>query len=122
MIINLIPVIWLTQGTAPLALAVQGDVLSVNGQLFDLSVIPDGSTLPDAGKASGCLYLTGNIERTGGELHVTLRMPVSDNPTPAQAYPEPLRITADGPVHLPADDPDNDGLTATQIWEARNAD
>lgn len=101
----------------PLAVSKSGQELIVNGEAYDFSVIPDGSELPHADKATGCWHFHGPIRREDGDLHITLRMPISDRPTQSQAFPEPIHVTDDGPVHLPADDPDLDGKTAQEIYD-----
>lgn len=85
----------------PLNLRKQGDTLTVNGVDYDLSVIPDGATLPNAEDATGCWYFTGSIERIDGELHLTLKFPVADDAPYEQRFPEPIYVTDDGEVQLP---------------------
>ena len=80
-----------------------GDTLTVNGQAFDFSVIPDGATLP-AG-AVACEYLSLHpIERIDGVLHLTLRYPIY--PTEAHCvYGTTLLVDpANGPLELYPDD------------------
>ena len=45
-------------------LSVAGDVLTVNGEDFDFSGVPDGATLPRG--AVACDWLASDVERTGG--------------------------------------------------------
>ena len=100
MIINLLALPQLDT-RAPLIVAKQGDTLNINGDDFDLSVIPDGATLPDAEQATGCWYFTDKIERIDGGLHLTLKFPVVDNAPYEQRFPEPIHVTDDGEVQLP---------------------
>ena len=79
------------------------DVLTINGETLDLSALPDGATLP-AGAVS-CEWITGPIERIDGEIHLTLILPHGANPSPSVAFPEPITVTADGPITLPGDEP-----------------
>lgn len=80
----------------------QGDTLIINGESYDLSVIPDGATLPDAGQATGCDLIVGSIERIDGVLHITLLLPYSTMPQPQSVlFPEPIHATQDGPITLP---------------------
>lgn len=120
--IELSPVACLTgaRTLSPLRLEKTADGIVVNDETFDLSVIPDGATLPDAAKATGCKYFTGAIEHMDGELHLTLLLPHSDRPTQAQAFPEPLTVTQDGPIPLPTDEPDLDGKTAQEVYDAHH--
>jgi hypothetical protein len=76
-----------------------GDALTINGDAFDFSIIPDGATLPAS--ATDCPFLTGDIERVAGDLHLTLLLPHGPNPPQAVAFPEPIINPADGPLELP---------------------
>lgn len=76
-----------------------GDVLTINGTAFDFSVIPDGATLPAS--AVACEYITGDIERIGGVLHLVLVLPVGPDASQAANFPEPLINTADGVLEFP---------------------
>lgn len=78
-----------------------GDTLTINGDVLDLSALPDGSTLP-AG-AVACAWIVGPVARIGGVLHLTLLLPHGPDPSPAVAYPEPIIVTEDGPVPVPRD-------------------
>lgn len=104
--ITLIPI----RSDATLALHRAGDVLTINGDALDLSVIPDGATLPAAAVASE--WLAAPISRTGGVLHLTLLLPHGwiPDPAPPEAsvvlFPEPIVVTEDGPVVLPSWSPE----------------
>lgn len=76
-----------------------GDVLTINGDTLDLSAIPDGATVEDAGTLHA--FLAGMIERIDGEIHLTLVLPHRANPPGAVAFPQPITVTADGPISLP---------------------
>lgn len=54
------------------------DTLTINGIAYDFSVIPDGATLPTS--AVDCEYITGNVERINGVLHISLILPHGPNP------------------------------------------
>lgn len=84
-----------------LTVAKQGDVLTINGDQIDLSVIPDGATLP-AGAISN-EWIAGPVERIGGVLHVTLLLPHGPNPSQSVAFPEPVTVTSDGAIAVPHD-------------------
>jgi len=88
-----------TRSDAPLSISKQGDALTINGVTYDFSVIPDGATLPAS--AVDCEYITGNVERINGALHITLLLPHGPNPSQAVAFPEPLMNPADGVLELP---------------------
>lgn len=86
-----------------LALSKAGDVLTINGAAYDLSSVPDGGTLP-AGSVP-CDWIVGDIDRIGGELHLTLILPLGPPPwSDTVAHPEPITVTADGPIALPTGD------------------
>lgn len=62
----------------PLQASVDGDVITINGDKIDLSVIPDGYRLP-ASAVGNKFFLEGSndyVERVDGELEFTLRLPV----------------------------------------------
>lgn len=97
MIIKLIPV----RMDETLAVSRSGDVLTVNGETFDFSQLPEGAALPHQSIASD--HFAGPVERISGEVHLTLRLPHGANPSREVAFPQPITVTADGPVMLPAD-------------------
>lgn len=91
------------QREGTLMLQKEGDVLAVNGEMFDFSPMGPGDTLPVAAITS--TWFVADVERTtAGELVLTVRLPIGADPTHEQAYPEPLLNVADGPVPLPTDE------------------
>lgn len=82
-----------------LAMARAGDVLTINGEAFDLSGIPEGASLPAS--AVKTPWLTGEIHRQDGQLVLTVIMPHGANPPRDVAFPEPLLDVPDGPIQLP---------------------
>ena len=82
-----------------LTLARSGDTLVVNGDAVDLSVVPDGATLPASAIDND--WIVGKVERIGGVLHLTLILPHGPNPSQAVAFPEPISVTNNGPVAVP---------------------
>lgn len=76
-----------------------GDALTINGAEFDFSGIPDGATLP--ADAVDCEFIAGDVERIGGELHLTLLLPHGSNPSHAVAFPTPIANPPDGQLELP---------------------
>jgi hypothetical protein len=82
-----------------LSVSKQGDTLTINGTVFDFSVIPDGATLPAS--AVDCDYLTGNIERIAGVLHLSLILPTGPDATEAANFPAPIINPANGVLELP---------------------
>ncbi|SCW88666.1 hypothetical protein [Pseudomonas sp. NFACC05-1] len=76
-----------------------GDVLTINGEDFDLSPIGDGDTLPREAIAS--IWFAGPVDRIEGELVLTLLFPNPWNYSQEQAFPAPLENVPNGPVALP---------------------
>lgn len=79
-----------------------GDVLTLNGEDFDFGPLPEGATLP--AEAIDSEWIIGPVSRIAGELHLTLRLPHGPNPSQAVAFPEPIHVTEDGQIPLPADE------------------
>lgn len=98
MIINLSPVF--SDKVETLDLLVQGEVITVNGEEFDFSVLPYGYTLPaDAIESS---WFTGPVVRDhAGCLSVIIRFPHPYDADETLRFPEPVIVTKDGPVDLP---------------------
>lgn len=84
---------------AALAVSKSGDALTINGEVFDFSVIPDGATLPAAATGSG--FFAGDISRVAGQLIFTLILPHGANPSAAVSFPAVLDNPPDGPLELP---------------------
>lgn len=84
-----------------LTVARHGDIVTINGDILDLSAIPDGATLP--AEAISNPWIGGPVERIDGVLHVTLVLPHGENPSQAVAFPDPITLTGDGPVTVPHD-------------------
>jgi len=82
-----------------LSVSKQADTLTINGIAYDLSVVPDGATLPAS--AVDCAFVTGDIERIDGDLHLTLILPHGPSPSHAAAFPEPMINPPDGLLELP---------------------
>lgn len=85
-----------------LTLVKTGDTLTINGELLDLSVIPEGATLPDAHDVHP--LLVGTISREAGEIELTFILPHGPNPSQATAFPESITVTEDGPIAVPSDE------------------
>lgn len=88
-----------TRAEAPLTLHRAGGVLTVNGEDFDFSAIPEGATLPR--EAVACDWLASDITRTGGVLQLTITLPHGANAPVETRFATPITLTADGPVSLP---------------------
>ena len=51
-----------------------GDVLTINDVDYDFGPLPDGATLPS--DAIDCPWIMGPVERVGGQLNLTLLLPI----------------------------------------------
>lgn len=95
MIITLLPV----RMDADLTLHRRGDVLTLNGRDIDLSALPEGASLPS--ETLDCPWISGPVRREGGRLSVPVLLPHGPDAPQEMLFPEPLLLTADGPVPLP---------------------
>lgn len=77
------------------------DRLRINSELFNFAPLAEGNTIP-AG-AIPCEWIVGSVERIDGEVCLTLVLPHGANPSAAVAFPEPITVTEDGPIAVPAD-------------------
>jgi hypothetical protein len=83
----------------PLTLSRNGDALTLNGEVFDFTPLPEGATLPHEAIASD--WFAGPVERVGGTLRLTLVLPHGANAPQETLFPAPLTLTGDGPLTLP---------------------
>lgn len=83
-----------------LTLGKTGDTLTINGEAFDFSGIPEGATLPR--DAVACEWLVSDIERVSGDLHLTLILPHGADAPQGALFPVPIIVTGDGSIDLPA--------------------
>lgn len=77
-----------------------GDVLTINGEAFDFSSLPEGATIEDVPSD----WIVGPVHRTDGEIVLTLILPHGPNPPQPVAFPEPIVVAEDGPINLPGVD------------------
>lgn len=80
-----------------LTISKAGDIITINGESFDFSNVPDGATVTDV----PCEFITGPVDRIDGEIHLTLILPHGPNPSQSVAFPEPIPVIEDGPIPLP---------------------
>jgi len=85
-----------------LAVSKAGDRLTINGDVVDLSAIPDGADLP--ADAIDCEWIVGTVRRVAGDLHLTLLLPHGPRATEAVRFPADIVDPADGPIALPEGD------------------
>ncbi|WP_336057378.1 hypothetical protein [Nitratireductor sp. CH_MIT9313-5] len=76
-----------------------GDVLTLNGEAFDFSPLPEGGTINGGDIPSD--WIVGNVTRVNGAINLTLILPYGPNPTDEVLSPQPIIVTADGPIALP---------------------
>lgn len=93
--INLSPVRW----DIELVVKKKGDKLTINGEVFDFSVIPDGAIL--SGDAVASDFVVGDVKRVNGELELTLVLPHGADASNAARFPVPIVNPRDGKVELP---------------------
>lgn len=95
MIIKLSPI----RSNDTLIVSKKGDVLTINGEEFDFTALPDGATLPATAVRSE--FIAGDVTRTGGTLTVPLLFPHGPEPSNAVAFPADIKANADGKITLP---------------------
>ncbi|MGM7282541.1 hypothetical protein ABRY74_11950 [Pseudomonas guariconensis] len=98
MIINFSPV----RMDETLAVERQGDVLYINGEACDLGPLLEGATLPASAISSK--WFTGQLDRIGEVLRLTLVLPHGPNAPHSTRFPELITVTGNGPVKLPVYD------------------
>ncbi|WP_414156577.1 hypothetical protein [Pseudomonas sp. BNK-30] len=77
----------------------EGDVLRINGEVFDFGPLLEGATLPVDAIASE--WFAGSVDRIGGELHITLALPHGADAPEETRFPQPIIMDFDGAVPLP---------------------
>lgn len=75
------------------------DRLSINGDIFNFGTMNDGDIVP-AG-AVPCDWITGPVEKVNGEVRLTIVLPHGPKPPAYVAFPQPITVTADGPIAIP---------------------
>lgn len=92
-----------------------GDTLTINGEAFDFSVIPEGATLPSDAVSSE--FFSGPVERIDGVLHITLTLPHGANPVQDVAFPADIIDPPDGEIALPKNPEQNENLIIEEVIE-----
>ncbi|CAI8968644.1 tail fiber assembly protein [Pseudomonas soli] len=95
MIIKLSPV----RSDEHLVVSRLGDMLTINNVALDFSRLPDGASLPVA--AVGSPWVLDPVERHGGKLIVTLRLPHAADAPEAARFPADIIDPAEGAIELP---------------------
>lgn len=76
-----------------------GDVLNLNGEIFDFSGVGEDGTLPY--EAFQSTWIGGAINRVDGELIIPIILPLPWNYSQEQAFPVPLENVPDGLLVFP---------------------
>lgn len=79
-----------------------GDILTINGEPYNFDGLSDGETIP-AGQIP-CSWIVGQVERVGGDLRLSLVLPLGANPTGVTAFPDPIVNPPDGVINVPFDE------------------
>lgn len=82
-----------------------GEKLTINGEVFDFTQLPEGAVLPAA--AVDCEFIIGEVRREGGEPLLTILLPIAWDAPASCAFPEPILNPADDRVPLPTDEVPN---------------
>lgn len=82
----------------PLSLEKAGDRLTINGEAFDFTDVPEGGTLPV--DAVECEFLASDVERIDGIIHLTLILPHGQDAAETARFPDPIHAE-DGVIQLP---------------------
>lgn len=85
-----------------LTLVKTGDVLTINGDDFDFTDLPDGETILSGVVPSD--FIVGPVKRVDGELHITIVLPHGPTPPIYVAFPDPIIDPEDGAIPLPTDE------------------
>lgn len=76
-----------------------GDVLTINGEVFDFTGLNNGDTVEDV----PCEFVIGPVSREDGSLHIKLLLPCDYAPPPERAFPTPIINPPDGRIVFPGD-------------------
>ena len=95
MLINLSPI----RSDNSLEIIRTGETLTINGESFDFSQLPNGATLPR--EAINCEFIVSDVNRINGEIELTILLPHSANASHEARFPEPIIKNDDGQVVLP---------------------
>ena len=92
-----------------LALSKSGDVLTINGEAFDFTDVPDGATLPR--EAVTCDWLASDVDRLDGQIQLTMILPHGSDAPHETRFPQPIIVGDDGPISIPLhNNPVNEGI------------
>jgi len=81
----------------------EGEVLTINGEVYDFSALPNGGLLPV--EAINSDWIVSDVVRTDDGLALTLLLPHGPGPSAAVALPHVLVNPANGVLAIPFDQP-----------------
>lgn len=113
MIINLCPV----RMDEELLANRKGDLLTLNGEVFDFGPLTEGATIPQSAIVSS--WFAGPVERIDGELVLTLVLPHGANAPEETRFPQSITMFSDGLMPLPIHDSPEEPVDATSTSEER---
>ena len=79
----------------------EGEKLTINGVELDFSSLPEGATLPADAISSD--WISGDVSRQDGQLHICLLLPHGAAPSEHVAFPQAVIDPADGQIAIPHD-------------------
>lgn len=82
-------------------ISVTGDVLTIDGDALDFTPLSEGDTLPSEAVGSPWLQRFSEVTRTGGDVCLTLILPIRWDAPEESRFPEPIVVTSGGTVTLP---------------------
>ncbi|ANA49272.1 hypothetical protein PMW_147 [Pseudomonas phage phiPMW] len=94
MIINFIAI----RSDDPYTASVDGDKITIEGEVFDFTPLPEGATLPASAISSPRFF--GSVSRHGGAIEVTLFSPHGAN-APASSRQNSTKTVLFGEVPFP---------------------
>ncbi|WP_085653327.1 hypothetical protein [Pseudomonas sp. R26(2017)] len=87
------------------SVSIEGYAITINGEAFDFSPLERGYEL-ELEAIDSPLFADKAVMSTDGLLSITLLMPYDEaTATNAIRFPEPVTVTAAGPVDIPTDHP-----------------
>lgn len=95
----------------------QGNVLEINGEVFDFGPLTEGATIPQSAIMSS--WFAGPVERIDGELVLTLVLPHGANAPEETRFPQSITMVSDGLMPLPIHDSPEETVDATSTAEER---
>lgn len=79
-----------------ISVSVSGSSITINGQTFDLSPLPDGARLPREAFATD--FIVSDVVRNGDTIELALLFPIPHDATEEQRFPQPIYVNESGQV------------------------